>query len=74
MTTETDISMEERREYVTRGGAVYRIDRPIKLHITDTGSHRVVDAEGMVHRPPKFEGNEYAVRWKPMAGQPDFVA
>jgi hypothetical protein len=74
MTDCIDISMEQYREYSTKSGAVYRVDSPVSLHITDSGSHRVVDAAGIVHRPPKFDGAEYAIRWAPKPGGPDFVA
>ncbi len=70
---EIDISSEEYREYVTESGAVYRIDAPIVLFITQSGSHRVVDAAGITHRPPRF-GTEYVVRWKPNSGSPAYVA
>lgn len=74
MTKVIDISMEQRREYVAKSGAAYCIENPARLHITESGSHRVVDGAGMVHRPPKFDGNEYAIRWLPKAGHPDFIA
>lgn len=72
MTSSADISMEVYREYVTETGAVYRIEAPATLHITDRGSHRVTDSEGVVHRPPRF-GGDYVVRWLPRPGAPDYV-
>lgn len=48
-----DLSEEAYREYVNDGEVFYRIDDPIAL-ITRTGgtTHRVVDADGVVHCVP----------------------
>lgn len=65
-----DIKSEEYREYVYADGT-YRIESPVEVHVTDTGSHRVIDKSGVTHRPAD---KWLAVRWKPMDGQPAFVA
>lgn len=68
--TEIDISTEQWRLYTYADGT-YRIDAPVALHITDSGSHRVIDADGVTHRPtPGWLG----LSWKPRDGQQAFVA
>lgn len=76
-TREIDISNEEYRVYTYPDGVRLRINRPVKLYVVydDVGpvnpSHRVVDAEGMTHRP---ERGWISVSWKSAEGQPDYVA
>lgn len=65
-----NVKSEEYREYVY-GEEVYRIDSPVEVHVTESGSHRVVDTLGITHRPAD---GWLALRWKPVAGQPAFVA
>lgn len=65
-----DISSEQYREYSYPDGSKFRIDGPIALHIVD-GSHRVIDADGVTHRP---ERGYIGISWKPKAGAPAFVA
>lgn len=52
-------------EYITR---TIRIENPVRLYITDSGSHRVVDEDGVVHRIP---ANFIALRWKVHPGYPE---
>lgn len=66
-----DISSEECRVYVYAGDKQYAINRPIKLYVTDRGSHRVVDYFGWTHRPEK---GWVAIKWMPHPGHPAFVA
>lgn len=67
---ERDISSELYREVVING-EVYRIDNPVKL-ITRPGgkTHRVVDADGLVHCYPAPETGLSIIRWKSKEGQP----
>lgn len=65
-----DISSEIFREYQYDRG-VYKIDDPVELHVTESGSHRVIDRNGTTHRPAT---DWLAVRWKPKDGEPAFVA
>lgn len=66
-----DISSEEFREYIYGDGNVLLIVSPKTLFITETGSHRVVAADGRTYRPtPDYLG----IAWKPREGRPAFVA
>lgn len=66
-----DISSEQYREYTYPNGDKFKIDGPTGLHITDTGSHRVIDRFGVTHRPEK---GYIGISWKAREGQPKFVA
>lgn len=44
-----DVSMESSREYLLSGGVKYVITDPRKLHVAESGSHRVEDAAGVLH-------------------------
>lgn len=44
-----DISDELYREYHLKWGGRYRIVRPIALHVSESHSHRVIDADGASH-------------------------
>lgn len=57
-----DISQEEYREY-DFGGRVYRIDNPKDLYIGAT-THRVVDADSVVHCIPVPGSYGCVLRWK----------
>lgn len=65
----TDISSEVFREYVYENGT-YRINGPLELHITGSGTHRVIDENGLTHRPSP---NYLAIRWLPKPHMPPFV-
>lgn len=65
-----DVSMEAYRIYTFHDGKVFRINNPVQLYIVG-GSHRVVDAEGLTHRP---ERGYVGISWAPKPGQPPFVA
>lgn len=68
---ELDISSEAYRIYTYTQGRTLRIDAPETLYVLPGDSHRVVDAEGVTHRPtPGF----LAISWKPRPGAPAFVA
>ena len=55
---------EKWREYILadRGG-VYTIVEPQRLYIADSGSHRILDSSGIVHRIS--EKDVGVIRWKP---------
>ncbi|MDT0507556.1 hypothetical protein [Novosphingobium sp. MMS21-SN21R] len=71
MTTKIDTSSEEVRTYVYGDGAEYSVPDPMTVFVLESGSHRVVDRDGWVHRPEK---GWIAIKWKPLNGQPAFVA
>ena len=71
MTDPIDISSEEERIYVYHDGREYRVYRPVRLFVTASGSHRVVDQAGWTHRP----ANDWiGLKWKPFPGEPAYVA
>lgn len=56
--------VEEWREY-DFGGRVYRIDNPVSVEFRDGSStHRVTDANGIVHCVPAPGQMGCALRWK----------
>jgi len=66
-----DISSEQFRIYAYKDGGRFRIANPERLYVLENGSHRVIDSDGMVHRPtPGWLG----ISWKPKPGSPEFVA
>lgn len=69
--TPLDISSEQFRVYAYPNGHRYRITHPERLYVLPNGSHRVIDSEGMVHRPTP---DWLAISWKPKPGAPEFVA
>jgi hypothetical protein len=66
----SDISSEEWREYEFVGGEIIRIVGPERLHVSDSGGHRLFDAEGVSHYVP---AKWLRLRWKAKDGQPNFV-
>lgn len=67
---EHDISSEAWREVVYTDGKVYRIDNPVKLVTRKGGStHRVLDAEGVVHCYVAPESGKTTLRWKVRNGK-----
>jgi hypothetical protein len=57
-------SVEEWREY-DFGGRVYRIDKPQSVEFREGGTtHRVVDADGIVHCVPAPGVFGCVLRWK----------
>ena len=56
--------VEEWREY-DFGGRVYRIPSPVSVEFRSDGqTHRVVDADGIVHCVPAPGVNGCVLRWK----------
>ena len=47
-----DISSEQRRTYTFPGGDKVTIEAPLKLNVSASGGHRVIDAEGNSHYIP----------------------
>lgn len=70
----TDISSEDWRSYtfVYPDGKPFDlvIDKPLKLHVSESGGHRLWDAQGISHYVP-FGWTH--LRWKARQGQPHFV-
>ncbi len=66
----TDISSEEWREYRFAGGDVVRIDRPLRLNVSESRGHRIFDAEGRSHYIP---WGWIHLSWEAKDGAPNFV-
>lgn len=66
-----DISSEAFREYVFPNGTKYRIESPILLNVSASGGHRLYAKDGMSHYVQPREG--WAIRWKSLPDQPNFV-
>lgn len=68
----TDISSETQRVYVFEGGTRMVIDQPLRLHVSDSGGHRVFSGEGggkSYYVPPRW----IAIEWQTAPGRPHFV-
>ena len=65
-----DISSEQWREYQFLGGDVIRIDSPLKLNVSESGGHRIFDAEGVSHYIP---AGWIHLKWTAKDGAPTFV-
>lgn len=64
-----DVQDEQYREYTYPGGEKFRITAPAYVYVLANGSHRVVDFNGVTHRPQRgFVG----ISWKPKNGAPPF--
>lgn len=66
----TDISSEQWREYQFLDGQAIRIDAPLKLNVSDSGGHRIFDAEGVSHYIP---AGWIHLKWTVKDGAPNFV-
>ncbi|MBK3780132.1 hypothetical protein G3A43_07665 [Paraburkholderia aspalathi] len=70
-----DISSELYREYTFPGrgrvSITVRIDNPTDLSVSESGGHRLLDAEGVSHYIP---AGWVELRWKARDGAPNFVA
>lgn len=64
-----NISSEKWREYDFGGGQTVRIDKPLKLYVSDNG-HRILDESGVSHYVPM---NWIHLKWMAKDGQPHFV-
>lgn len=69
-----DIDSEEWRIYEFQGksGTIdkIKINSPISINVSESGGHRVLDAEGISHYIPKGWIHLY---WRTKEGQPNFV-
>ncbi len=65
-----DISSELWREYQFLGGDTVRIDAPLKLNVSDSGGHRIFDADGISHYIP---AGWVHLKWVVRDGAPNFV-
>ncbi|WP_430912166.1 hypothetical protein [Methylobacterium sp. sgz302541] len=65
-----DISSEAWREYRFLGGDTIRIERPLRLNVSESKGHRIFDAEGQSHYIPW--GWIHLV-WSAQDGEPHFV-
>jgi len=64
-----DISTEEFRAYIFPGGCTVYIYNPLKLHVSESGGHRIFDNEEICHYiPPKW----IHLYWIVKEGRPHF--
>jgi hypothetical protein len=71
VTTQVALDSEVYREYSYADGSKFRINAPSRLFVLDNGSHRIIDADGVTHRPsPGYIG----ISWRPVTGRAPFVA
>lgn len=66
----SDISSEAWREYRFANGATVRIDNPLKLNVSDSGGHRVFDAQNRSHYIPV---GWLHLSWEAKPGEANFV-
>lgn len=74
MTIELDISSEEYRVYTYGDNSTFRIENPRTIFVLQDEkgtTHRIIDQKGVTHRP---ERNWVGISWKPLSGEPAFVA
>ncbi len=64
-----DISTEQWREYTFVGGQSVRIEKPLKLYVSDNG-HRILDAGGVSHYVPL---GWIHLKWQAKDNEPQFV-
>ena len=63
---ECDLSKEKYREYDVPGReSPYRIDDPVTLFLGGGTTHRVLDADGIVHCLPAPGVSGCVLRWQP---------
>lgn len=65
-----DISSEEYRVYEWGNFASIRIENPLRLHVSESGGHRIFDAKGVSHYIPS---GWIHIQWKAKEGQANFV-
>lgn len=66
-----DVADELYRVYTYEDGRKFRINRPKTVYVLADGGHRVVDSDGVTHRP---ERNYVGISWKPKDGAAPFTA
>lgn len=66
----TDISSEKYRNYIFENGEALRIENPLALHVSESGGHRVFNADGeSVYVPAGFR----MIVWETKDGYDHFV-
>jgi len=65
-----DISCEVARTYHWVGGQSLTIERPLKLHVAPSGSHRIFDGAGRAHY---ITPGWFHLTWTVKDGAPHFV-
>jgi len=65
-----DISSELERTYTFPGGDRVNILRPLALHVSTSGGHRIYAEDGTSHY---IQSGWLAITWKVKPGQPNFV-
>jgi hypothetical protein len=65
-----DISSELWREYRFLNGETVRIEAPLKLNVSNSGGHRIFDADGVSHYIP---AGWIHLMWEAKDGAPNFV-
>lgn len=64
------ITSELYRVYRFANGSEVRINEPIKINVSKTGGHRILDNEGVSHYVPF---GWIHLSWKAKQGEPEFV-
>lgn len=64
-----DLSSEEWRSYEFPNGRIVNINGPLKLHVSDSGGHRLFDSAGECHYLPS---GWIHLSWKVKNGHPHF--
>lgn len=64
------IESESYRVYRFANGSEVKIENPIKINVSKTGGHRILDAQGVSHYIPS---GWIHLSWKAKQGQPEFV-
>lgn len=67
----TDISSESEREYHFPSGQRLFIDKPLYLHVSKSGGHRLYAEDGYCYYIQPKEG--WWIKWKVREGKPSFV-
>ncbi len=65
-----DISSEVSRQYRFKDGTVITIDNPLRLNVSNSGGHRLFDAQGTSHYIPS---GWIHLTWTVKDGAPNFV-
>lgn len=65
----SDISSEQYREYVFPGGDCIRITKPLKLHVSESGGHRIFSGDGTSYYIP---AGWIMLSWKVFDDRPHF--
>lgn len=68
--TFVDVSNELFRVYSWKDGSKVTINRPLKLNVSKSGGHRLLDGMGISHYVAPGWNHLY---WEAKAGQPHFV-